>query len=210
MKTTRLRGVRTWGRFQADRGIDFNGFVLVDEDGTAGGNLLIDPMGIDDAERKALGEVGGVRWIVLSNADHLRAAVELKREFGARLVAPAAERGRFGEAAAHVDDWFSVQDDLPAEVATRLVACPVRGGKSPVEFAFHLPEQRALYFGDIVRSHDVGSLRLLPDAKLADRAQVVADLRPLAELDFDAVLLGDGDSILFRGREAYAELLAAL
>jgi hypothetical protein len=133
----------------------------------------------------------------LTNADHLRAAPELKAEFGARLAAPACERERLGAAAAEVDLWLAPDAELPAELGEVLAVHWVRGGKSELEAAFELRALDALVFGDIVRSHVSGELRLLPDPKLSDRAAAAADLAPLLARTWRAVLLGDGDS-LFR------------
>jgi len=206
MKTTVLDGLYTWGRFQPDRGIEFNGFLWVRD----GGNVLFDPMPLDADERALLDERGGARWIVVTNADHLRASVELADELGAELVAPAEERERLGEAAERVDAWYGAGAPLPPELADDVEVHELRGGKSAVEMALYLRPLRALLFGDVVRSHASGRLQLLPDPKLADRGRVVESLAALRPLEVRAVLLGDGDSFFYRAGEAFSELLDGL
>lgn len=204
MKRTAIEGLHTWGRFQPDRELDFNGFYWA----RPGGGVLFDPMPLDGAERGILERLGGARWAVLTNFDHLRAAPELRRELGLTVCAPAEERARFGDAAQVVDRWYTAAEGLPAELG--IEARELRGGKSPVEMALWIRPLKVLLFGDLVRSHEAGRLRLLPDAKLADRARVVGSLRELASLPIEGVAVGDGDSAWFRAAEAYRELLAGL
>lgn len=204
MKSTTLESVHTWSVWQADKRIDFNGFLWT----RPTGGLLVDPMPLTDDQRAFLDERGRAQRILLTNADHLRAAGELKGALGAEVLAPAADRERFGEQASLVDVWF--EDALPGELGELTQLAPLRGGKGPLEPAVYLREERAWLFGDLVRSHVSGRLMLLPEAKTSDRAQLIADVRALAGPPVEAVLLGDGDS-LFRGAQAaWDELQAAL
>jgi len=206
MKSTNLEGLFYWGTWQSERRIDFNGFYW----SRPGGGLLIDPMELTEDRLAFCRQAGGASWILVTNADHLRAAVELKEQLGCHLLAPLHDRERFGDAAAAVDTWFARSEDLPAELAGDVEIHPIRGGKSPVEIALYLPPLQALVFGDVVRSHESGRLRLLPDEKLSDRDAVVGDLVPLAELAVDAVLLGDGDPLLLEGGRHFRRFVASL
>lgn len=208
MKKTRIENLFLWSHYQPEKQLDFNGFLWVQPSG----NLLIDPMPLSEQERGELKELGGARWVLLTNFDHLRDAVSLCREFGAELWAPEAERERFGIDAEAVNGWYRAgqPSSLPAELGPNLAVHSIRGGKSPVETALYIEPIRALCFGDVVRSHEVGNLRLLPDPKLTDRAKVIASLRPLASLPIDALLLGDGDCFFYRAQDAFHEFLATL
>jgi glyoxylase-like metal-dependent hydrolase (beta-lactamase superfamily II) len=192
MKTTRLPGLHFWSVYQPDRRIDFNGFFL---EGVAGG-VAIDPMPLAVEQVEFVRARGGLRWILLTNADHWRASAELKRAFGARLCAPADERERLGPRAAEVTDWFGPQTALPRELADLFEVHWLAGGKSPQEAVFVWRERQAVFFGDAVRSHETGTLRLLPPEKLSEPARLHKDLRPLLTRPFEAVLLGDGDNLL--------------
>lgn len=209
MKSTTLEGLYTWGVWQADRRIDFNGFYWSRPSG-GGGGVFIDPMELSEDRAAFAAEQGGAKWVLVTNADHLRAAADIKERFGAEVLAPARDRERFGEREAVVDGWFTSSADLPAELAQDIDVYAIRGGKSPVEIALHLKPLQALVFGDVVRSHVSGQLMLLPDAKLADRAKVIADLALLAELDVEAILLGDGDSFFTNGAAHFGRFLAQL
>jgi glyoxylase-like metal-dependent hydrolase (beta-lactamase superfamily II) len=206
IKTTALPGISYWSRPQQDRGIDFNGFHWKRESGS----VLIDPMEVDEAELAVLRERGGARWILLSNFDHLRATEPLKRLLGAEVLAPAGEHDRFAQRGGIVDHWFQSSADLPDDLRPGVGVYPIPGGKSEVEMAFLLKEPKALVFGDVVRSHASGRLNLLPDPKVSNKKALVSALRALGELDFDGLLLGDGDNLVFGGKRAYAELLARL
>jgi len=206
MKKTILPGISYWSRYQADRGIDFNGFHWQRERG----GVLIDPMEMDDSERGALEQRGGARWILLTNFEHLRAAAALRQACGATVLAPAGERVRFGEQANVVDEWFETAADLPEGLRDDLDVFTLRGGKSEVEAAFFLRDPAALVFGDLVRSHVSGALTLLPDAKIADRGAAIESLRPLAAVPAAGLLLGDGDCVFRQGREVFGEFLATL
>jgi len=196
MKNTRIGGVRYWSRYQHDRRIDFNGFFVADPSG----GVLIDPVELEADELAELRDLGGARTIVISNGDHVRASVELAKECGARLIAPAVERDRLGHLP--IDDWFSGSHDLPPGLSERWEVHWLLGGKWPKEAALYLKPQRAWYFGDAVRCHESGRLRTLPEPKIADRRALESSIRALSGRDVQAVLLGDGDSIFNGAREA--------
>ncbi|MCA8943038.1 MAG: MBL fold metallo-hydrolase [Planctomycetes bacterium] len=203
MKPTRKDGLFLWNVYQPDRRIDFNGFYWARH-----GGVLVDPMPLSDTAIAWLREHGGVRWIVVTNADHVRAAPELRAAFGARVLAPETDRAVLE--ASQADAWFGETTPLPAELAMTTEVRWLHGGKTGAEAVLYFRPLRAILFGDAVRSHEIGRLRLLPDAKVADRARLIADVRSLADLEFDAILLGDGDCLFTGARRAFDELLATL
>lgn len=202
MKKTRLQNLYTWSRYQEDRAIDFNGFYWAHEQG----GVLVDPMPLAEGELQQLRDLGGAKWILVSNADHLRASLSLKEQFGAELLAPRGDRDRFDEHEGAVDRWYESAEDLPHGIEVHWIT----GGKSPVEPFFYLPSLDALLFADVVRSHVTGELMLLPDAKLQDRSAVVASLQGLEHFSPQAILLGDGDSIFLGAAAELARFHASL
>ncbi|MEQ8765927.1 MAG: hypothetical protein RL885_18555 [Planctomycetota bacterium] len=206
MKRTRFTTLDTWGELQPDRRIDFNGFFWR----RAAGNVLIDPMTPTDLCRSVVAESGGARWILLTNHDHWRSTSEWRELTGAEIVAPRGDRERFQDHAAQVAHWFGSDQPLPGNLAEDVVPTIIRGGKSEVEAAFLLGPLNVLLFGDVVRSHACGELRLLPEEKLSDPDLVRETLPRDFAAPLEAILLGDGDS-LFRGAEiTYRDFLAAL
>lgn len=204
MKATRLAGLHYWSVYQPDRRIDFNGIFWSRPEG----GVLIDPLPLSDEQAARVSELGGARFVLATNADHLRASVELKERFGAELLAPEVDRERFAEPAA-VDRWFTDEAGLPEGIECGIL----EGGKSPGEPWLFLEPLRAAYFSDLVRSHVSGELCLLPPAKLSDPARVRESLaavsRTLAPREIEAVLLGDGDLLLHDARSVLTRFLAA-
>ena len=82
-------------------------------------------------------------------------------------------------------------------------------GKTPGETAFLFRgEVPALIVGDAVIGKPPGSLSMLPPQKFADPAAAKEGLALLLDCDFEALLLGDGQSLPTRGRQALEAFLA--
>lgn len=206
MKESRLNGLFTWSVHQPDRGIDFNAFFWKRDRG----NLLIDPLPLGADDLAHVLRHGGARFIVVTNIHHLRDAIGLRARFGARLLAPAQERHEFAAVSNEIDAWIDAGAPLAPGLEDDVSAFALAGTKTPGELVLHLAPLRALVFGDSVRSHRSGELCLLPDAMIKDKHALLESLRPLIPLDFDAVLLGDGDSLWKGGREALYDMLESL
>ena len=188
-----------WSEFNQQRNIDFHSILWVRDDG----NLVIDPLPLSAHDRAHFQELGGVQTIVVTNSDHVRAAGALAEEHGAQLLGPAGERDRFPLACQR---WLADGD----EVVPGLRALSLDGSKTPGELALLL-EDSTLITGDLIRAHAGGSLSLLPDGKLSDRARAIASVRRIAALPgIEAVLPGDGWPIFRDAGRALAELAARL
>lgn len=185
-----------WSEFNPDRNIDFHSVVWVRE----GGNVVIDPLPMGDHDRAHLDALGGAAIIVVSNSDHIRDSAALCARTGARLLGPAGEK----DAISVEFDWWvnDFEDIVPG-----LRAIALEGSKTPGELALIL-EGKTLITGDLIRAHEGGRLRLLPDAKLADKSRALESLRRLVELGpFDAVLPGDGWPVFRDGQTLLEALL---
>lgn len=195
MKALHRPDLFCWSAFDEARNVDFNGLFVR----RATGNVVVDPMPLSAHDRAHIDALGGVAEVVLTNSDHVRAAQALKQETGARVWGPAAER----EQLSHVCDRFLVDGD---EVVSGLVAFALEGSKTPGELALVL-DGSVLITGDLIRSHQAGSLMKLPDAKLSDRNAACASIRRLAALPgIDAVLVGDGWPVVRDGGARLREL----
>ena len=185
-----------WSVFDEARNLDFHGLCWVRE----GGNVLVDPMPMSAHDLAHLTELGGVAVIVCTNSDHTRDIPALAERFGARVAAPAAEREGFP---IHVDRWLTDGDELvPGATVITL-----DGSKTPGEVALQLGD--TLVCGDLIRGHVGGRLNLLPDPKLSDRDAALGSVARLAEVEVDAVLVGDGWHVFRGGRAALRRLLRA-
>jgi len=207
MKRTPLEGLYCWSAFQPDLGLDFNAFFWVRPDG---GNVLIDPLGLGDAQSSFIRDRGGVRWILVTNADHWRAADAMRTAFRAEIYAPAPERARLERDGRRPDQWYDATGGLPAVLREAITVLPIRGGKTPCEMAFFLKALRALVFGDIVRTQVSGRLTLLPDDKIPNKPAVLDSLRRAIPLPFEAILVGDGDCVFHDARETFYKMLDAV
>ncbi len=202
MKSLHRPDLFGWSAFDEARNVDFHGTLWA----RAEGNVVFDPMPLSAHDTKHVESLGGVAWILLTNADHVRAARETAQRFGARIAAPLAEREFAELGALDVAEWLE-----PDRVATPGVQCiAMRGSKTPGELAFLLPPGDTVVCGDLVRGQRAGSLNLLPDAKLTDKAAAIASVRALASLpELCAVLVGDGCPVFRDGRARLEELVAA-
>ena len=206
MKQTILEGLYVWSAFQPERGIDFNGFFWV----RPGGNVLIDPLPLDEAKAAFVREKGGARWILVTNADHWRATGAARAAFHAEVYAPAAEKERLARDGRRADHAYDATNGLPEALRDEVTALPIRGGKTECEMALYLEPLRALVFGDVVRSEASGRLTLLPDGKLSDKGTVLDSLRRAIPLSFEAILIGDGDCVFQDARETLFRMLDGL
>jgi glyoxylase-like metal-dependent hydrolase (beta-lactamase superfamily II) len=190
-------GIYGWSRYQPDRGYEFNATVLAGEDGTA---LLVDPVPAEPDELDALKKAASRFVIVLLNGDHERDAARLSRE----LDAPV-QVNSFDAAALHLTGaaTFNDGDVLPGG----WVAHGLGSMKTAGETVLHHPAKRLLVVGDAVIADPVTGLRLVPHAKLPDRAGALASLAGLMKLDFDGLYVGDGFVLPVGGREALRRFL---
>jgi len=192
-----LPGIYSWSRFNEEKQMDFNGHVIQLSDNEI---LLIDPPQTDDATIAEISAFGTVAAIVITNRDHLRDAKNFREHFAAPI-------------------WGS---DLDAPLMNITLDHIVRGGdtllkrftvialehmKSPGEFAMHDPVTRSMIIGDAVIGKVPGKLNLLAPEKVPRPLDAKKSLRKLLQFDFDHLVIGDGTSIINRGKTALGEFL---
>ena len=193
-----LPGVFSWSWFSEPHGYDFHGTLLLN----AEGNLCVDP--VDPAE-EVLDRLAkeGVAQILITNRNHTRAANRVRERTGARVVIHPADAAYAREQGTAIDAELEVGEHAgPFTV----VGVP---GKSPGEIAFHDPARKLLVVGDAVIGNPPGQLSLLPERVMDEPARLRASVRSLLELDFDALMLGDGVAIRGGARERLRELVAS-
>jgi glyoxylase-like metal-dependent hydrolase (beta-lactamase superfamily II) len=180
-----VSGIFTWPWLSAPHGYNFNGYLIADEDG----NICIDPVEPDAATLAELTR-RGVGRIILTNRNHVRAANRVRAATGARTSIHPDDAAYARRQSAELDDDLRVGEKIgPLTV----VAVP---GKSPGEIALHWPERRILIVGDAVIGNPAGSCALLREQVLDDPPRLRNSVRQLLALDFDTLLMGDGESIL--------------
>lgn len=199
MKRLHREDLYGWSVFDPARDIDFHSVLWC----RPGGNVAIDPLPMSDHDRAHLDALGGVRWVVVTNSDHIRDAGWMADVYRATTLGPRCESATFP---LHCDHWLADEVD----VVPGLEALEMRGSKTPGELALLL-QDTTLITGDLVRCHLGGRLALLPDDKLTDRAAALASVRQLSYLPrVEAVLVGDGWPLFSGGRAALQTLVAEL
>jgi glyoxylase-like metal-dependent hydrolase (beta-lactamase superfamily II) len=198
-------GIATWSWFSERHGYDFNGYFVRRPPGGSDdrdGNLVIDPVEpSDDVLRELV--AAGVARIVLTNRNHYRAAARVAEATGARVAVHPADAAFVREKGVRVDDELAGGDRVGP-----FVVVPA-GGKSPGEIALHWPERRILVVGDIVVGNPPGRVTLLPERVMDAPDELRRSLhRIAAELDFDQLLVGDGECLLKGARAAVQRLVA--
>ena len=186
-----------WSVFNEDRQIDFNGHLWVREEG----NVLFDPVPMIESDLAQLDRLGGAAWIVVTNRDHEREAGAFRERTGARVIAHEADADTLS---ASVDRAVGEGEILPG-----LQAVHLEHGKSPGEIALYWPEREVVLAGDLVVGAPVGRLSLLADEKLDDAPEAALECRKLLALRFDAILVGDGHSLVTGAREQLLRCLEA-
>ena len=186
----------TWAWFSEPHGYNFNGHFILH----TGGNLCIDPVEPTDGDLDELAR-HGVAHILVTNRNHSRAANKIRARTGARTAIHSADAPHARSEGAELDDELNLGDKVGPFV--------VRGapGKSAGEVVLHWPERKILLVGDAVVGHPPGRCKLLPDKVVDDPARLRESVRGLLSIDFDTLLVGDGEPILQSAKERLRELV---
>ncbi len=179
-----LKDVWRWTWFSQDKGMNFNGYAL-----RLGREfVLIDPAYDDAAVWEEFSILGPPTAVLLTNKDHERASHEVRGRFGIPVAIHAADAPLL-----EVPPERVFEDGAGPAIGLRAVR--FRRLKSPGECAFLWTERRVLIVGDAVTGHPAGALGLVK--KHQGSPAVVSELREvLLPLDFDVLLMGDGEPVL--------------
>jgi glyoxylase-like metal-dependent hydrolase (beta-lactamase superfamily II) len=199
MKQLHRKDLFGWSEFNPERNLDFNSVLWVRE----AGNVLIDPLPLSAHDQNHLRQLGGARFIVITNSDHCRDAFHIANVTGAIVYGPASEQANFPLTCEH---WLHDKQ----VIVPGLVAYEMYGSKTQGELALVL-EQSTLITGDLIRGHLGGELCILPAAKLADAEKAKQSVKRLAAMpDIKTVLVGDGWPLFNQGGEALKVLASSL
>ena len=191
-----ISAIFTWPWFSERHGYNFNGYLVC----AAEGNICIDPVESDAPTLDAIAHLG-VKHIVLTNRNHVRAANVVRTRTGARTAIHPDDAAHAREQGAIIDGDLHVGQRVGPLVVIGV------SGKSPGEVAFHWPERRLLVVGDAVIGTPPGHCGLLPDRVIDDPSRLRASVRQLLDLDFDTLLVGDGSCIMTAARDRLRELV---
>lgn len=188
--------ILTWPWFSEPHGYNFNGHLVRDP----GGNVCIDPVEPTEDDMAALVREGVAR-IVLTNRNHSRAANRVRASTGARTVIHADDADHARSQETELDDALEVGATIgPLEVVDA-------SGKSPGEVALLWRDRGILIVGDAIIGNPPGQCGLLPERVMDDPARLRTSVRAFLDLDFDTLLVGDGEAILRDAKARVKELV---
>ncbi len=145
---------------------------------------------------------GQVDYIIVTNRDHVREAAACQADFRCQLQVPDADASQMD---LKPSKTFKDGELLPGGIWV----VHLQDQKSPGESALFLQQGKGvLIVGDALIGKPPGALSLLPAEKYSDAGKAKAGLRRLLKYQFDAILVGDGVSIL-TGAKAVVEQAVA-
>ena len=192
-----LKNVYTWSKYSDEKKLNFNGHFIVSQHPLFG-NVVIDPPQASDSDLEQMESLGFVQHIIITNRDHTRRSEEFQQKFDAEI---------------HMNTNDIISNDIVSDrnfnhgdmIAGFLQAVVIPDNKSPGETALFWAEREILFLGDALIGKPPGSVTLMPEEKYDDILKAKAGIRILQDLDFKHLLLGDGDSILHKGKEVVSQ-----
>ena len=199
-----LPNIFSWSEYSEEKGLDFNGYLIVGNSES----VIIDPPELNIDEEKKLASLVSMnsscslKAILLTNVHHERSSLVLKELFS-------------------VPVWINELDRVSLETPTNktfkggdnlfcgIEAIQLEEQKSPGETAFYIKGQKLMIVGDALIGKVPGQVKMLPPEKFKDVIKAKASLKLLMNYEFEALLLGDGISILKNAKKALSTFLAS-
>lgn len=193
-----LPGIWQWSWFSEEKQLNFNGLFL-----TVGEHrIVIDPPPMTAEAATLIRRQGQLDYIIVTNRDHAREAAACQTDFRCQLQVPDADASQME---LKPTKTFKDGELLPGGIWV----IQLQDQKSPGESALFLQQGKGvLIVGDALLGKPPGVLSLLPAEKYADAAKAKTGLRRLLKYQFDAILVGDGASILTDAKGAVERAVA--
>ena len=192
-----LKDVYTWSVYSEEKKLNFNGHFILSQHPLFG-NVIIDPPQANDSDLEQMESLGFVQHIIITNRDHIRRSEEFQQKFGADIQINTNDITGSGI----ISDRNFNHGDM---IAGFLHAVVIPDNKSPGETALFWADREILFLGDALIGKPPGIVTLLPEEKYDDIVKAKAGIRILQNLDFKHLLLGDGESILRKGKEVVSK-----
>jgi glyoxylase-like metal-dependent hydrolase (beta-lactamase superfamily II) len=187
-------GVYAWSAFNPEKKFNFNGHFLRTSEGT----VIVDPVPFS-ADDLAYIETAGLKpdALVITNRNHLRERESVLKRWKIPTVLHGLEAAEAG-----------VTPDVEVRGGSKVhgLVCVHLPGKSPGEIALHWPQARLLIVGDALIA-PYGRLKTVPVEKQDDPAALKRSLETLRTIEFDRLLVGDGDPLLGGAKGAVCAFL---
>ena len=194
-----VKDVYIWSVFSEENQLNFNGYFIPTQHQLFG-NVVIDPPPVRDLALTQMETLGSVQQILITNRNHIRWSRELQEKFDAEI--------RMNSADAQSEDMISDHNFGDGDMlAGFLKAVVIPDNKSVGETALYWEERKILFLGDALIGNPSGEVCLLPPEKYTDIEKARAGIKVLDPLNFNSVLMGDGDPILTGGKKAIVRFL---
>ncbi|MGH7564300.1 MAG: hypothetical protein ACREK5_07740 [Gemmatimonadota bacterium] len=178
-------GVHGWSVHSERLGYDLNGFAWRAD----GETVVVDPPELTPPAERFFEDGGWPTLIVVTNRTHWRATDQLRERSGAAVALSAVDAD---SVEGTVDRILAPGEELPGGWRVLDMAGKTRGEIG----LFREAGGGVLLLGDSLIGDPPGRLRLLPEPKIDDRDLLDAALARIAALEFEVLLLGDGEPVL--------------
>ena len=192
-----LPNIYTWSKFSDEKQLNFNGWYVINGEEA----VIIDPPPAPESVLEDIADKTKPSAVILSNKDHARQSQAFADRFNIPIWIHELDQGLLE---IQNTKTFKHGDCLPCQ----LKVIHIQNGKSPGESAFlYKGEPNTLIVGDAVIGKPAGQVSMLPDEKFSDPQKAKESLSILLEENFDALLLGDGESFARGGYQAIKSFL---
>ena len=190
-----LKNIYTWSVYSKEKRLNFNGYFIYSNN-LALPNIVIDPPFINNSDLKQIDSLGGIQHIIITNRNHIRWSIELKEKYNAKISINFSDENKQNRVA---DNYF-YNDELLFNFLKTIV---IPDNKSPGETALYWQERQILFLGDALIGKPSGQVSLLPPDKYINIEKAKKGIHVLDKLNFESILLADGDPILSNAKEAF-------
>ena len=190
-----LKNIYTWSVYSKEKRLNFNGYFIYSNN-LALPNIVIDPPFINNSDLKQIDSLGAVQHIIITNRNHIRWSIELKEKYNAKISINFSDENKQNRVA---DNYF-YNDELLFNFLKTIV---IPDNKSPGETALYWQERQILFLGDALIGKPSGQVSLLPPDKYINIEKAKKGIHVLDKLNFESILLADGDPILSNAKEAF-------
>jgi glyoxylase-like metal-dependent hydrolase (beta-lactamase superfamily II) len=160
--------------------------------------FVVDPISLAPAPLAELKTLGPVGAVLVTNANHVRAAEALARELAATIFAP--------DSGCKELSGTKIQA-CAGQIAPGLTAIPIEGA-APGEMVFHFSEGGGtLVVGDALINFEPHGFCLLPTKYSANQRLMRASLRELLDWPFERLLFAHGAPMVTDARARLGTLL---
>ncbi|PCI39644.1 MAG: hypothetical protein COB53_02985 [Elusimicrobia bacterium] len=191
----------SWNTFNEAKGINFNGFLIVCKD-TA---VIVDPPPHTTDDQLFLEKKLALKpsLAIVTNKDHTRNVQWWVDRYQIPLAMHENESIDSG-----VEVSMKLKDGEVVAGKCKILSLP---GKTPGEIGILFEDDGGtLILGDALIGDPLGGLRFVPKEKIKDYDQLLKSVQSLRTINFERLLTGDGEPLLYRAKATVLKFLDGL